>query len=117
MDERCLVCEEQCPYEAIVFKQDSQYRFGLPVVRTDKCNGCGRCEDKCPIKGDSAIVIMPHGELRLSRGSYVEECRSKGLVFEEKVEGQNEFLLDDGSVSRDVLRTLEQLLNNQETRP
>jgi len=116
-DERCLVCEEQCPYQAIVFQQDDQYRFGLPVVKADRCNGCGRCEDKCPVKGDSAIVITPHGELRLSKGSYVEECRSRGLVFEEKVKGQNEFLLDDGRASQEVLRTLEQLLDDQETRP
>jgi hypothetical protein len=60
---------------------------------------------------------MPHGELRLSEGSYAEECRTRGLVFEEKSEGQNEFLLDDGRVSREVLRTLEQLLYDQEIRP
>jgi len=116
-DERCLVCEEKCPYQAIVFKQDDQHRFDLPVVKPERCNGCGRCEDKCPVKGDSAIVVTPHGELRLSKGSYVEECRTRGLVFEEKIEGQNEFLLDDGSASQKILRELEQLLDDQETRP
>jgi MauM/NapG family ferredoxin protein len=116
-NERCLVCEEQCPYRAITFRQDDRYQFGLPVVRADRCNGCGRCEDKCPVKGNSAIVVMPHGELRLSRGSYIKECRTRGLVFEEKVEGQNEFLLDDGRVSQEVLKALEQLLDDQLIRP
>jgi hypothetical protein len=60
---------------------------------------------------------MPQGELRLSRGSYVEECRTRGLVFEEKIEGQNEFLLDDGRISREALRIMEQLLDDQEIRP
>jgi hypothetical protein len=60
---------------------------------------------------------MPHGELRLSRGSYIKECRTRGLVFEEKVEGQNEFLLDDGRVSQEVLKALEQLLDDQLIRP
>jgi len=116
-DERCLVCEEQCLYKAIVFQQDKQHRFDLPIVKADKCNGCGWCEDKCPVKGDSAIVVTPHGELRLSKGSYLEECRSRGLVFEAEFEGQKQFLLDDGRASQEVLRALEKLLDDQETRP
>ena len=82
--ERCLVCEEQCPYSAVVLRKDDGYRFGLPFVEADRCNGCGRCEDRCPVTGDSAIVVEPHGELRLSEGSYVAQCRSMGLVFEDK---------------------------------
>jgi ferredoxin len=93
-DQRCLVCEEQCPYSAVVLQQDDRYRFGLPVVKPERCNGCGQCEDKCPITGDSAIIVAPHGELRLSEGSYVEECRSQGLIFEDKNEGRNRFRLD-----------------------
>jgi MauM/NapG family ferredoxin protein len=97
-DRRCLVCEEQCPYSAVVLQQDNRYRFGLPVVETDKCNGCGRCEDRCPVAGDSAIMVTPEGELRLSKGSYMEECRSQGLVFKEKDEGRNQFWLDDAEL-------------------
>jgi ferredoxin-type protein NapF len=93
-DQRCLVCEEQCPYSAVVLQQDDRHRFGLPVVKPERCNGCGQCEDKCPITGDSAIIVAPHGELRLSEGSYVEECRSQGLIFEDKNEGRNRFRLD-----------------------
>ena len=36
---------------------------------------------------------------------------------EEKVKGQNEFLLDDGRASQEVLRALEKVLDDQETRP
>ena len=122
-DQKCLICEEQCPYKAIVFQKDNQHRFDLPVVKASKCNGCGQCEDKCPVKGDSAIVVTPHGELRLSKGSYVEECRSRGLVFEAKDQGRNEFWLDDGELSlqaphdpsKKILRSLEKLLENRDT--
>jgi polyferredoxin len=94
-DERCLVCEEQCPYGAVVLEQDDRHRFGLPVVKAERCNGCGKCEDRCPVVGDSAIIVAPHGELRLATGSYVEECRSRGLVFENKDAGRDQFLLDE----------------------
>jgi hypothetical protein len=50
-------------------------------------------------------------------GSYVEECRARGLVFEEKSEGQNQFLLDDGGISREALSVLEQLLEEQRIGP
>jgi ferredoxin-type protein NapF len=97
-DQRCLVCEEQCPYSAVVLQRDDRYRFGLPVVETDRCNGCGQCEDRCPVTGDSAIIVTPEGELRLSKGSYVEECQLQGLVFEEKDWGRDEFWLDDAEL-------------------
>jgi ferredoxin-type protein NapF len=98
LDQRCLVCEEQCPYGAVVFQRDEWHRFDLPVIESERCNGCGKCEDKCPVTGDSAIVVAPHGEIRLSQGSYVEECRSRGLVFEDKYGGRDEFWLDDAEL-------------------
>jgi NAD-dependent dihydropyrimidine dehydrogenase PreA subunit len=97
-DQGCLVCEEQCPYGAVILEEDDRHRSGLPVVRAERCNGCGRCEDRCPVTGDSAIIVVPHGELRLSKGSYVEECRSQGLVFEDKDEGRDQFRLDDAQL-------------------
>jgi hypothetical protein len=50
------------------------------------------------VTGGSAIVVVPDGELRLSRGSYVEECRSRGLVFDDKNEGRDQFRLDDAQL-------------------
>ena len=81
-----------------MLEQDDRHRFGLPVVKTDRCNGCGQCEDKCPVIGDSAITVAPHGEIRLSSGSYVEECQSRELVFEDKHEGRDQFRLDDAEL-------------------
>ncbi|RME27869.1 MAG: 4Fe-4S dicluster domain-containing protein [Deltaproteobacteria bacterium] len=94
-DHRCLICDEQCPYNAIVFRHDERHTVGLPVVNPKRCNGCGQCEDKCPVIGESAIVVVPQGELRLSTGSYVEEAKALGLVFEaKKGKFQDEFLLE-----------------------
>jgi MauM/NapG family ferredoxin protein len=83
-DRRCLICDEQCPYNAIVFKHDAEHKMGLPIVNADKCNGCGQCEDKCPVMGEAAIVVVPQGELRLKEGSYVEEAKALGLIFHAK---------------------------------
>jgi ferredoxin len=71
---------------------------GLPVVNADKCNGCGQCEDKCPVLGEAAIIVVPQGELRLTEGSYVEEATSLGLVFEAKKGVQDQFRLDDDAL-------------------
>jgi len=94
-DRRCLICDEQCPYNAIVFQHDSQHKVGLPLVNADRCNGCGQCEDKCPVLGEAAIIVVPQGELRLSSGSFVEEARARGLVFEGKKQFLDQYRLDD----------------------
>lgn len=39
----CRICVEACVYGAISLDE-----HGRPVVDTSKCNGCGRCEYKCP---------------------------------------------------------------------
>lgn len=70
--EECLVCEEHCPTgkKALVFdrkiiKRDNQQISRLqPRVIKDLCIGCGICETRCPVKGQSAIVIVSEGESR-----------------------------------------------------
>jgi MauM/NapG family ferredoxin protein len=98
-DRRCLICDEQCPYNAISFWHDEKHKVGLPVVDANKCNGCGQCEDKCPIIGESAIVVTPQGELRLGEGSYREEAKALGLVFEAK--GKSKDALTGSELSGD----------------
>lgn len=51
----CRSCYQNCPIfnEAIVM--DDQLR---PVVKGDKCTGCGICENVCPLES-SAIVVEP----------------------------------------------------------
>jgi ferredoxin-type protein NapF len=78
-DRLCLICDEICPYDAITFR----WVEGLkrPFVLENRCNGCGQCEKACPIQGDSAIVVVPMAELRLAKGSYVEEAKRLKYEF------------------------------------
>ncbi|MBW2258294.1 MAG: 4Fe-4S dicluster domain-containing protein [Deltaproteobacteria bacterium] len=94
-DEKCLVCSEQCPYGAVDLEQDEHHGVELPVVRPEKCNGCGRCEELCPVLGDAAIVVTPHEELRLAEGSYLEACRAAGVTIEPKRPPDELFRVDD----------------------
>lgn len=51
----CFICGEQCPVLAI--DSDEHYQ---PIVHSDKCVGCGSCENACPIAGKAAIRIIPN---------------------------------------------------------
>lgn len=81
---RCSVCHTECPYAAIRLVRSRGRHAAPPVVDPSRCNGCGHCEDQCPVAGDSAIVVEPGGELRLARGSYQAACQAQGLRFEPK---------------------------------
>jgi len=83
-DRACLICDEICPYNAIVMRPVADNRNTVPFVNESKCNGCGYCENKCPVLGEAAIRVSPHGELRLREGSYEEAARAYGLVFHAK---------------------------------
>jgi len=72
--EECLVCEEHCPTgkKAIVFTPAATpTRDGrplkLPQVVKGLCIGCGICETKCPLEGQSAIIVVNEGESRRPR--------------------------------------------------
>ncbi|MDI6726696.1 MAG: 4Fe-4S binding protein [Smithellaceae bacterium] len=88
----CLICDEICPYNAIVFRPIEGYR--RPVVIASRCNGCGYCEEKCPVKGESAIVVVPDGEIRLKTGSYVREAKKLQLEFRPDP-GDDKFILEE----------------------
>ncbi|MFH1097509.1 MAG: 4Fe-4S binding protein [Candidatus Desantisbacteria bacterium] len=49
----CMVCNEQCLYNAI--NLDAKKR---PVVNEKNCIGCGVCENKCPVYGEAAIRVV-----------------------------------------------------------
>ena len=70
--EQCLVCEEHCPTpkKAIVFDDvvmdgpQGPMTLKQPLVVDDLCIGCGICETKCPLEGESAIRMIRQGEDR-----------------------------------------------------
>lgn len=63
-DTECLVCDEQCSYDAIFWTEvNGRMR---PFVDEEKCNGCGLCEYHCPVRPDAAIPITCRGERRPS---------------------------------------------------
>jgi len=88
----CLICDEICPYNAIVFRPVEGYR--RPVVVPSKCNGCGFCEQRCPVQGESAIVVVPNGEIRLKEGSYIKEAKKLQLEFKPDP-GDDKFILEE----------------------
>lgn len=68
----CIVCEEMCPLpeKAIQLREENYLAADgtsgtilLPVVLRERCIGCGICEYKCPVNGQSAIeVFVPASE-------------------------------------------------------
>ena len=88
-DVKCLLCDEQCPYNAITMEPLAGHKSTVPYVDEKRCNGCGQCEDKCPVDGDSAIMVGPNGEIRLAGGSYKAKAKEMGLSFERKVERED----------------------------
>lgn len=63
----CIVCEEMCPLpeKAITLRRvdvwddaGQSQAIQAPVVRHERCIGCGLCENKCPIQGEAAIRVI-----------------------------------------------------------
>lgn len=64
----CGICERVCPYDAIFMDDNMEY-----VVEGEKCPGCHRCLDPCPVD-----VIIPMSDpraikIRASNTPYVLE--------------------------------------------
>lgn len=81
---RCDVCYRVCPLRGQAITLDSQHnvRTGrhavfMPVVHSDKCTGCGRCEKACVLE-ESAIRVLPR---QLAKGQIGAHYR---LGWEEK---------------------------------
>lgn len=76
----CLLCDEACPYNAIVFEVVEGHK--RPVVDESRCNGCGMCEAVCPVEGEGAVNVFPAGEVRLKRGSYRRALAERRIHLE-----------------------------------
>jgi MauM/NapG family ferredoxin protein len=104
-NKQCLICDEICPYNAIVFRPVDGYR--RPVVVASRCNGCGYCEQRCPVAGESAIVVMTDGEIRLKDGSYISEAKKLQLEFKSDP-GDDKFVIEESGFSLDGEKKIEQ---------
>ncbi len=90
---RCDVCYRVCPSidEAITLEMERNTRTGhharfLPTVHSDKCTGCGKCEQACVLE-TAAIKVVP---LKLAKGELGHHYR---LGWEEKRANQGESLI------------------------
>ena len=82
----CLICDEICPYDAIEYRVIDEYTGPQkkPFVLEKKCVGCGMCEQKCPVKGKAAVVVVRDGEERIREGSYITGKKKKLREIESK---------------------------------
>ena len=46
----CAICAEICPLHAIEMKRIPDQKYPIPVVIQNLCNGCGKCQFRCPVK-------------------------------------------------------------------
>lgn len=75
---RCEVCYNICPVQGKAIKLDRQHnaRTGkhaliIPVVHSDACTGCGKCEHAC-ILDEAAIKVLP---MKLAKGELGKHYR------------------------------------------
>lgn len=60
---KCGNCARHCPTGAILMvnsEPGNEKSVKIPVVNTEKCIGCGACENLCPARPFSAIYVEGH---------------------------------------------------------
>lgn len=77
-DRRCMVCKENCPWNAVEVVPRPGYAVPVPKVRSEHCYGCGFCQKACP-KTPAAIVVESTGALRLNSPDFEKAARAAGL--------------------------------------
>ena len=94
---RCEVCFQICPIkdEAITLDLQHNVRSGkhalfIPVVHSDRCTGCGKCEQACILE-EAAIKVLPQhlakGELgRHYRLGWEQKERAGGALVTPDIE-------------------------------
>lgn len=82
---RCEVCFNVCPVrgKAITLEYRHNARTGkhalfLPIVHSDACTGCGKCEQACILEQESAIKVLP---IALAKATWAKHYR---LGWQEK---------------------------------
>ena len=64
----CGNCARHCPTGAITMVPSDMHNpdsLKIPVVNTEKCIGCGACENLCPARPFSAIYVEGHEAHRM----------------------------------------------------
>lgn len=91
---RCDVCYRVCPLidKAITLDMQHNARTGrhalfIPVVHSDRCTGCGKCEKSCVLE-EAAIKVLP---LHLAKGQLGRHYR---LGWKEKDKAGKSLLPD-----------------------
>lgn len=56
----CGNCERHCPTGAITMVESKENGKKIPVINTERCIGCGACENLCPSRPFSAIYVEGH---------------------------------------------------------
>lgn len=101
----CMACASICPTGAIPFNQEGQIltiwnrQFEIPVcsVDTERCRGCGICEEVCPfsiprvyIRKDSLAEAYISPDTCVGCGICAGSCPS-GAIRQKKTEGLADF--------------------------
>ena len=80
--------------------------FGRGRVSTARCRRLQvqwlrvTASTRCPVQGESAIVVVPNGEIRLKEGSYVKEAKKLQLEFKPDP-GDDKFILEESGFNVD----------------
>lgn len=101
---RCEVCFNVCPVqgEAITIEQQHNSRTSkharfIPVVHSDACTGCGKCEYACILTNEPAIKVLPIDQAKGDAGSHYrlgwEEKQKQGSL---QTVPEHEYNLPDG---------------------
>ena len=64
----CDNCARHCPVQAIEMipsDPSDEYSSRIPAIDTERCIGCGACENLCPARPFSAIYVEGHERHRL----------------------------------------------------
>lgn len=92
---RCEVCYQICPVkdQAITLERHHNERSGkhalfIPIVHSDRCTGCGKCEEACILE-KAAIKVLP---MRLAKGELGHHYR---LGWEEKAHAGGSLVAPD----------------------